>query len=821
MESQLPSIKRTERTAEAFRQNLVNNLYYSRGANVQSAGPYDIYMALARTVRNHMVERFRRTVDMRYATNPRMVYYFSAEYLLGRQLPQNMLYTDTADIAAAGLAGSNFPLSDLLTMDQEPGLGNGGLGRLAACFLDSLATLDIPAVGYGIRYEYGIFRQEFQDGAQVEQPDDWLALDYPWEFAQPDDMIPVGFGGHTEQRKDDKGRLHVEWRPAEQVMGEPYHLLVPGYGTTTVNFLRLWRARATREFDFRLFDIGDYTSAVEAKVRSETISKVLYPNDNTPQGRELRLRQQYFFVACSLRDILARFQRCGNPIEDFAKKVVIQLNDTHPVIAIPELMRLLLDEFGLEWYQAWEITRHTFAYTCHTLMPEALERWPLHLFERLLPRHTEIIYEINRRFLNDVSSHYPNDYDRLNRMSLIEDGSERQIRMAHLAVVGSFSVNGVAKLHSELLKERVFSDFYALWPERFNNKTNGVTPRRFIRLSNPRLSKLLTDHIGDGWLCDLEQLSGIEKLSDDAAFHAEWRAIKDANKADLAQTIANLAGVTVDPNSMYDVMVKRLHEYKRQLLKALHIITLYNRLRDDPTLDLVPRTFIFGAKAAPGYYMAKLIIKLINSIGATINADPLAAGRLKVAFLPNFNVTLGEIIYPAANLSEQISLAGKEASGTGNMKLALNGALTVGTYDGANIEILERVGAENFFLFGLRVEEVTALRTAGYRPHDYYEANEELRRAIDQIANGAFAAGDPSLFEPIVRSLLDRDEFMVLADYAPYITCQEEVDRRFVDVQGWTRSSILNSARCGFFSSDRAIRQYADEIWKVSPLPVK
>ncbi|HQF71821.1 MAG TPA: glycogen/starch/alpha-glucan family phosphorylase, partial [Promineifilum sp.] len=576
MEIQLPSTERTGRTPEAFRQNLVNNLYYSRGANVQSAGPYDIYMALSRTVRNHMVERFRRTVDMRYATNPRMVYYLSAEYLLGRQLPQNLLYTDTGDIAAAALEGSNFPLSDLLAIDQEPGLGNGGLGRLAACFLDSLATLDIPSVGYGIRYEYGIFQQEFHDGAQVEQPDEWLLLDYPWEFAQPDDMIPVGFGGHTEQRKDDKGRLHVEWRPSEQIMGEPYHLLVPGYGTTTVNFLRLWRARATREFDFRLFDIGDYTNAVEAKVRSETISKVLYPNDNTPQGRELRLRQQYFFVACSLRDILARFQRCGNPIEDFAKKVVIQLNDTHPVVAIPELMRLLLDEFGLEWYQAWEITRNTFAYTCHTLMPEALEKWPLHLFERLLPRHTEIIYEINRRFLNEVSAKFPNDYGRVSRMSLIEDGGERQIRMAHLAVVGSFSVNGVAELHSELLKERVFNDFYSQWPERFNNKTNGVTPRRFMRLSNPRLSALITSHIGDGWLHDLEQLAKLEKLAGDSAFQAEWRAIKDANKADLAATIANLAGVTVDPNSMFDVQVKRLHEYKRQLMKALHIITLYN-----------------------------------------------------------------------------------------------------------------------------------------------------------------------------------------------------------------------------------------------------
>jgi len=821
MEIQHPTTERTGRTPEAFRQNIVDNLYYSRGSNAQSAGQYDVYMALAHTVRNHLVERFRRTVDMRYAVNPRFVYYLSAEYLLGRQLPQNLLYSDTSEIADRALAGSQFPLDELIELDEEPGLGNGGLGRLAACFLDSLATLDIPAVGYGIRYEYGIFRQEFQDGYQVEQPDEWLLLDYPWEFAQPDNMVPVGFGGHTVQTKDEKGRLHVRWYPSEQVMGEPYHLLVPGYGTTTVNFLRLWRARATREFDFRLFDIGDYATAVEAKVHSETISKVLYPNDNTPQGRELRLRQEYFFVACSLRDILNRFFRCGNPIDDLAEKAVIQLNDTHPVVAIPELMRLLMDEYGLEWHQAWEMTRRIFAYTCHTLMPEALEKWPVSLFERLLPRHMEIINEINRRFLGDVSVRFPNDYARLSRMSLIEDGQDRQVRMAHLAVVGSFSVNGVAELHSQLLTERVFRDFYEMWPERFNNKTNGITPRRFLRMANPRLSALVTERIGPGWVRDLEQFARLEEHVDDAVFRKVWRAVKAANKADLAKLIDARAGVTVDPHSMYDVMVKRLHEYKRQLLKALHIITLYNRLRDEPALDMVPRTFIFGAKAAPGYYMAKLIIKLINAVGAAVNTDPLVAGRLKVAFLPNFNVTLGEVIYPAADLSEQISLAGKEASGTGNMKFALNGALTIGTYDGANIEILERVGAENFFLFGMRVEEVFALRAAGYRPRDHYEGNAELRRAIDQIAKGEFSQGDPTLFAPIVSSLLDRDEFMVLADYQAYVDCQASVEQAYGNVEGWTRSSILNAARCGFFSSDRAMRQYVEDIWKAQPLIVR
>ena len=821
MEIQQPTTDRTGRTPESFRQNMVDNLYYSRGANVQSASDYDIYMALSRSVRNHLVERYRRTVDMRYATNPRFVYYLSAEYLLGRQLPQNLLYTQTEEIAQAALAGSQYPLEEIMALDVEPGLGNGGLGRLAACFLDSLATLDIPAIGYGIRYEYGIFRQELRDGYQVEQPDEWLALDYPWEFAQPDDMIPVGFGGYAEHYQDEKGRYLARWHPAEQVMGEPHHILVPGYHTTTVNFLRLWRARATAEFDFRLFDIGDYGSAVQAKVHSENISKVLYPNDNTPQGRELRLRQQYFFVACSLHDIIARFLRCGNPIDDLAEKVVIQLNDTHPVIGIPELMRLLIDEYGLEWHEAWEITRRTFAYTCHTLMPEALEKWPVSLIERLLPRHMEIINEINRRFLAEVSARFPNDYDRLSRMSLIEDGGDRQVRMAHLAVVGSFSVNGVADLHSQLLKERVLRDFYEFWPEKFNNKTNGVTPRRFMRLANPRLSTLLTDRLGEGWLTDLDRLTRLEKHIDDTAFRAEWRAVKAANKAELAAHIAAQTGVMIDPNSMYDVMVKRLHEYKRQLLNALHIITLYNRLKDDPALDIEPRTFIFGAKAAPGYYMAKLIIKLINSVGAVVNADPAVSKLLKVAFLPNFNVTQGEIIYPAADLSEQISMAGKEASGTGNMKFALNGALTIGTLDGANIEIRERVGADNFFLFGLTVEEVFALKAKGYNPRDYVAADAELKQAISQIGSGLFSGGDPTLFEPIVRSLLDRDEFLVLADYRAYVDCQDEVDAAYRDSETWTRKSILNAARCGFFSSDRAMRQYAQDIWKVTPQPVR
>ncbi|MFO7663133.1 MAG: glycogen/starch/alpha-glucan phosphorylase [Chloroflexota bacterium] len=820
MDTQLSALNRTVRTPEAFRQNIVNNLYYSRGANVQSASRYDLYMALSRTVRNYLIDRFRRTVDLRYATNPRFVYYLSAEYLLGKQLTQNLLYSGTEQLALEALAGSQFPLEGLKVQDEEPGLGNGGLGRLAACFLDSLATLDIPAVGYGIRYEYGIFRQEFRDGNQVEQPDEWLYLDYPWEFAQPDDMIPVGFGGYTEQHKDKNGRLRVYWHPAEEVMGEPYHLLVPGYRTTTVNFLRLWRARATKEFDFRLFDIGDYQQAVEDKVHSETISKVLYPNDNTPQGRELRLRQQYFFVACSLHDIIERHKRCGNPVDNLAEKAAIQLNDTHPVIAIPELMRILMDEHNLEWHQAWEITRNAFAYTCHTLMPEALEKWPVSLFERLLPRHAEIVNEINRRFLADVSARFPHDFDRLARMSLLEDGPDRQVRMAHLAVVGSYSVNGVAELQSALLKERVFRDFYEMWPDKFTNVTNGVTPRRFMRISNPLLSDLITDTIGDGWLKDLDKLSELEPFADDEQFRDHWQAIKLANKADLATIILALTGIEVDPNSMYDVMVKRLHEYKRQLMKALHIITRYNRLKANPALDMVPRTFIFGAKAAPGYYMAKVIIKLINSVAEIVNNDPDVNTKMKVVFLPNFNVSLGEAIYPSADLSEQISLAGKEASGTGNMKFALNGALTIGTLDGANIEIRERVGTENFFLFGLVVDEVFALKSNAYHPRSYYEKNKELRQAIDQIGSGFFSEGDPTMFGPIVSALLEHDEYMVLADYQAYVDCQEKVDEAYRETDGWVRMSILNTARCGFFSSDRAMRQYAANIWKVTPQPI-
>lgn len=817
---QLEPLK-TNGNVEVFRERFENNLYYHRGQAVQTASLNDGYMALAYSVRDYLVDRWRNTVNTYYEANPKFVYYLSAEYLMGRQLAQNMLYTDTKGLAKEALSDYNSHFETLLDQDIEPGLGNGGLGRLAACFLDSMATLDIPCVGYGIRYEFGIFRQSFKNGWQVESPDDWLYLGNPWEFAQPDDMVEVQFYGQTEHYEDPNGSWRIRWVGGQKVMGEPFHTLVPGYKTGTVNMLRLWGARATSEFDFQLFDSGDYARAVEQKTFTENISKVLYPNDNMPQGQELRLKQQYFFVACSINDIIRRFHIRNDDWDQFPEKVVIQLNDTHPVIGVPELMRLLVDEYHLTWEKAWDITTRTFAYTCHTLMPEALEKWPVSLIERILPRHMEIIYEINLRFLKEVEARFPNDHRRIQRMSIIEEGYDQRVRMANLASVSSFSINGVAQLHSDLLKDRVLNDFYEMWPQKFNNKTNGVTPRRFIRLSNPSLSELVTDKLGDGWINNLEQLEKLETYVDDTDFRKEWRQVKQANKQRLTDHIAEHEGIEIDPNSMFDIMVKRLHEYKRQHLKMLHIVTLYNRLKANPDLDIVPRTFIFGAKAAPGYFMAKRIIKVINDIGNTVNNDPDVRGRLKVVFVTNFNVTLAQKIYPAADLSEQISMAGKEASGTGNMKFALNGALTIGTLDGANVEIRERVGADNFFLFGLTTDEVFALKEKGYDPMHYYHNDNELRQAVDQISSGYFARGSQDVVKPVMNSLRYHDEFLSFADYRAYVDCQDKVDDAYRDVERWTRMSILNVARSGFFSSDRTIKSYCNDIWKIKPVPVE
>lgn len=806
-------------TVDQIQHDFLDYLRAVRGVDLDAASLVDCYHALASTVRRYLLPRALDTRRAQVDARGKWVYYLSAEFLLGRQLDNNLLSADLTEIVRQAMAGLGLNLDELRAVEIEPGLGNGGLGRLAACFLDSAATLQLPTVGYGIRYEYGIFRQTFVDGWQVERPDEWLLLGNPWELPHPELAVTVGFGGQVDAYTDEQGRYRVRWQPDRTVLGIPYYYLVPGYRSGTINSLRLWSAQATEAFNLQIFNRGDFTRAVQDKIASETLSKVLYPVDETPQGRQLRLEQQYFFVACSLHDILRRLPD-DVALDQLPERVVIQLNDTHPTIAIPELMRLLLDEYLLPWERAWAITCKVFAYTCHTLMPEALETWPVSLFEQVLPRHLAIIYEINRHFLDEVRTRFPGDDNRVRRMSLIAEYPERQVRMAHLAAVGSFKINGVAELQSRLLRDHVLRDFSELWPEKFTNVTNGVTPRRFMQLANPPLADLITATIGPGWLTDLDHLRNLEPYADDADFRARWRAIKRQNKQQLATLIQERTGVVVRPDALFDIMVKRLHEYKRQLLKALHIITLYNQIKADPDRAVVPRVVCFGAKAAPGYQMAKLIIKLINAVGAMINTDPVVGDKLKVVFLPNFNVTLAEQIYPAADLSEQISLAGKEASGTGNMKFALNGALTIGTLDGANVEIRELVGAENFFLFGLTEEQVTATRAAGYHPRHYYERNPALRQAIDQIAAGVFTPHEPHLFRPIVDTLLQSDTYLLLADYESYVAAQDAVEQAYRDTEHWTRMSILNTARCGYFSSDRSIRDYAARIWQAQPIDV-
>lgn len=811
---------RTGITVKTLKRALADNLYYIQGKDEAFATLYDYYMALAYTVRDRMVHRRIRTAQTYYEKDVKVVYYLSAEFLIGRLLVNNLINLGLYEPINQALKESGLNLDDLVEREEEPGLGNGGLGRLAACFLDSMATLEIPAIGYGIRYEFGIFDQEIRDGWQVEHPDNWLRFGNPWEIARPDYMVEVKFGGHTESYADG-GQYRARWIPRITVYGSPYDTPVPGYGCNTVNTLRLWAARAGQDFDFHVFNAGDYTQAVAAKTFSENISKVLYPNDHTPQGRELRLQQQYFFVSCSLQDIIRLYLRKHDTFEQFPDKVAIQLNDTHPAIGVAELMRLLIDEHQLEWDTAWDITRRTFAYTNHTLLAEALEKWSVSLFGRLLPRHLEIIYEINHAFLSEIRLRYPGDAGKLMRMSLIEEGEEKQIRMAHLACVGSHTVNGVAALHTELIKQELMRDFYELWPEKFQSKTNGITPRRWLMLSNPPLSNLITEKIGDGWIKNLDELRKLEAFVDDPEFRARWRQIKHDRKASLAEYILRNNGTEVDVNSMFDIQIKRIHEYKRQVLNALYAITLYNRIKANPHLDMVPRTVIFGGKAAPGYFMAKMAVKLINAVAEVVNNDPDVGGRLKVVFLANYGVSLGQFSYPAADLSEQISTAGKEASGTGNMKFALNGALTIGTLDGANVEIREEVGADNFFLFGLTAQEVKELKLQGYRPTDYYAANPHLKQVIDQLASGFFSPREPGLFMSIVEDLLSRDQYMLLADYQSYVDCQDRVSTAFRDYEHWTRMSILNVARMGKFSSDRTIAEYCREIWQVEPVHVE
>jgi starch phosphorylase len=806
---------------DALKRSFLDKLVYMQGKFPALATAYDYYMALAYAVRDRMLQRWNSTASAYTEHGSRTVCYLSAEFLMGPHLGNNLINLGIYDTVRQALNELGLDLDQLLLQEDEPGLGNGGLGRLAACFIDSLATLQVPCMGYGIRYEYGIFQQEIVDGWQVEKTDKWLRFGNPWELVRPEWAAEVKFGGHTERYTDDQGRGRVRWVPARVVNGVPYDTPILGYHVNTANTLRLWRAEAPESFDFSVFNRGDYWGAVNQKVTSENISKVLYPNDEQVKGKELRLEQQYFFVSCSLQDML-RINRVQKiPPQRFHEKFAVQLNDTHPSIAVAELMRLLVDELALDWDLAWSITRKTLAYTNHTLLPEALERWPLDLFGRMLPRHLEIIYEINARFLDQVRIAFFGDDERLARMSLIDESGARYVRMAHLATVGSHAVNGVARLHTELLKSDVMRDFHDLWPEKFSNKTNGVTPRRWMVLCNPRLARFISDHIGDNWIRQLDELRGLEPLIEDANFRAEWRAIKRSNKAALAAIIRERTGVLVNPDAMFDVQVKRIHEYKRQHLNILHVIGLYHRLKTDASLEIHPRVFIFGGKAAPGYHLAKLMIRLITAVGDIINRDPGVRDLIKIVFLPNFNVTNSQHIYPAADLSEQISTAGKEASGTGNMKFQMNGALTIGTMDGANIEIREEVGAENFFLFGLTAAEVQARRAAGYQPLELYHSQPELREVIDLIRDGYFSRGNSEQFLGLVGNLLHHDPYMVLADYQSYADCQQQVDRAYRDSERWTRMSILNSARSGKFSSDRSIREYCADIWAAKPVPVQ
>ena len=815
--------RRTGLGVDALKRALLDKLVYVQARFPAVATRRDCFHALAQAVRDRLLQRWVQTARTYRERGSRTVCYMSAEFLIGPQLGNNLINLGIHETARQALSELGLDLESLLDEEGEPGLGNGGLGRLAACYLDSLATLEIPAIGYGIRYEFGIFTQTIRDGWQVELTDKWLRAGSPWLIHRPNIAFDIKLGGHTEHQYEATGsrRLRVQWVPGKLVRGTAWDMPILGYGVNTPNRLRLWAAEAPEEFDFAAFNAGNYDESVNAQISSETITKVLYPNDEQEAGQILRLEQQYFFVSCSLQDMIRlQLQREKN-LDHFHEKFVVQLNDTHPSIAVAELMRLLVDEYGMEWAQAWSITRKTFAYTNHTLLPEALEKWRLPLFQRVLPRHFEIICEINEHFLDDVRIHFPGDDARLRRMSLIDEDGPRYVRMAHLAVAGSFAVNGVAALHTELLKSDVLRDFYEMWPEKFTNKTNGVTPRRFVLLSNPTMSTLIDETIGSGWPKDMARLRELEPFADDPAFREAWRKVKAGNKNRLVGEIKRVAFVDADPASMFDVQVKRIHEYKRQHLNLLHVVSLYKRLKDNPNLEVAPRTVIFGGKAAPGYFMAKLMIRLVTAVADVIGRDPAMRGKLQVVFVPNYNVKNAHLIFPGSDLSEQISLAGKEASGTGNMKFQMNGALTIGTLDGANVEIRQEVGDENFFLFGMTTPEVKEVRRLGYRPRTYYETNPHLREVIDLIDSGFFTKGDRDVFRPMIDHLLNHDEYMLLADFQSYIDCQARVSAAYLDREHWSRMSILNVARSGFFSSDRAIREYCEEIWKVKPVRIE
>ena len=805
---------------QSIKRSLANRLVYSIGKDPITATERDWFYSAASVVRERFIERWMETMRSYYREDTKRVYYFSMEFLMGRTLMNGILNIGCDEAFRQAMQEMGLELEKIREMESDAALGNGGLGRLAACFLDSMATLGIPGYGYGIRYEYGMFNQRIENGSQVEHPDNWLRYGNPWEFPRPEVLYQVKFHGHVAPLIDDKGAVRVQWVDTDDVMAMAYDYPIPGYGTETVNNMRLWAAKATRDFDLGYFNEGNYIKAVADKNESENLSKVLYPNDSTEMGRELRLKQQYFFVCASLQDVFYRYCKYQDDFDALPNKVAIQLNDTHPSIAIPELMRLLIDVHALEWDQAWQICQGVFAYTNHTLMPEALETWPVALFERVLPRHLQIIYEINRRFLREVMQRYPNDTELLRRMSIIDDSGDKRVRMAHLAIVGSHKVNGVAEIHTQLMKTTIFADFHRFWPDKIVNITNGVTPRRWLNQANPELSKLITRYIGKDWLKNLDGLQRLSGLAEDAAFRTAFAKVKHGNKVRLAKTIAQRLQLQIDPDTLFDVQIKRIHEYKRQLLNVLHIITLYNRIRAGAAS--VPRTVILGGKAAPAYQMAKCIIQLINGVADIVNNDPLIGDRLKVVFVPNYDVSAAEEIIPAADLSQQISTAGTEASGTSNMKLALNGALTIGTMDGANIEIHNEVGAENIFIFGLRTNEIAQLAARGYNPWHYYDHNPELKQALDMINNGYFSPDDADRFKPVFNALTYHgDRYLLLADYAAYIASQQQVEALYRDSDAWTRKAILNVAHMGKFSSDRTIREYAQQIWNARPVGSK
>jgi starch phosphorylase len=804
----------------AIRHDVVQRVTYLVGKNPDTATTRDWFNATAYVVRDHMVDHWMTTTQNYYRKDVKRVYYFSLEFLMGRTLMNSLLNLNLDEPAKKALNDIGVKMEVIRGMEYDAGLGNGGLGRLAACFLDSMATLNLPGFGYGIRYEYGMFMQTIEGGRQVEHPDNWLRYGNPWEFPRPEVLYHVSFNGRVVDYVKEDGKNRHCWEDSDDVMAMAYDTPIPGYGTSTVNKIRLWTAKSTRDFDLGLFNAGNYIKSVEDKNETENISKVLYPNDTTSMGRELRLKQQYFFVCASLQDVLKRYGKQHMDLEGLPDKVAIQLNDTHPSIAIPELMRVLVDLHNMEWEKAWDITVRTFSYTNHTLMPEALETWSVEMFEKILPRHMQIIYQINQLFLNEVMHRHPGDMDLLSRMSIIDEGGGRRIRMAHLAIVGSHKVNGVAQIHSDLMRQTIFKDFDEFYPGKFVNMTNGITPRRWLNQANPRLAKLISSRIGCDWIKNLTQLQQLEKLADDTKFIKEFSDVKRANKVRFAEFLKANYKIDVNVDSLFDVQIKRIHEYKRQLLNVLHVVTLYNRIRHNPDADYVPRTVFFAGKSAPGYYMAKLIIKLINDVADIVNNDPVIRGRLKVVFVPNYNVSSAEIIIPAADLSEQISTAGTEASGTGNMKLALNGALTIGTLDGANVEIRDEVGAENIFIFGLTTDEVAKLKATGYNSRDYYEGNNDLKEVLDMIASGFFSMGEPDRFKPIVDTLLQNgDHYLLLADYASYIACQKDVEQAYRNQNEWLKKAILNVANMGKFSSDRTILQYAEKIWNAKQVP--